>query len=116
MNDGISGGFAAAKLLPALFGILGATLVFLFYWPKTAKEGFTRLAAAGATSHFFGDPALRVVVHTFGDYVQADEIRSGVYFLVGGLGFFVVGAVVRWFKTREGKDIQQMVQDVKKPQ
>lgn len=112
-DGGILGGIALSKLFPTAFGIAGGALVFLFNWPKTPKEGFTRLVAAGVCSHFFGDAAVRLIVKLFGDYVVADEIRSGVYLLVGGVGFFVVGAVVRWFTNRRDKDIQDLIKDAK---
>jgi hypothetical protein len=113
-DGGILGGIALSKLFPAAFGIAGAVLVFLFYWPKTPKEGFVRLFSAGVCSHFFGDAAVRAIARLLGEYVVVDEIRTGVYLAVGGIGFFIVGAIVRWFSKRTDKDIQDLFNEVKK--
>jgi hypothetical protein len=108
------GGIALVKLFPGLLGVAGGVVSFLFMPPKSRKEFATRLVSAAIGSHFFGDSALRVIVELFGRYVEKEEMRAGVYLLTGGIFFFIVGAVFLWISKRQGKDIQELIEDVKK--
>jgi hypothetical protein len=107
------GGIALAKLFPAALGIVGAVVSFMFMPPKNRKEFAARLISAGIGSHLFGDSALRVAVQLFGAYVDREELRAGVYFMTGGVFFFLIGALFLWIGNRRDKDIQEIIKDAK---
>ncbi len=107
------GSVILVKLFPALSGMAGAVVSFLFIKPKTTKEFGVRLICAGIGSHFFGDPMLRIVVQLFGHYVEKEEIRASVYLGTGGVFFFLLGAVFLFIDKRQDKDIKEIIQDTK---
>lgn len=104
---------AKAMISPGLIGVFAGALGFVFLWPSSAKEGFSRIAASGICSHFFGDALLRTIVH-FADWIPPDEIRAGAYLLAGLPAWWILGAALRYFKSTQDKDIQQIIHDMEK--
>lgn len=104
---------AKAMASPGVIGIFAGAIGFIFLWPKTAKEGFSRIAASGICSHFFGDALLRTIVH-FAEWIPPDEIRAGAYLVAGLPAWWLMGAIIRYFKSTEDKDIKQIAEDVRK--
>lgn len=105
-------GFAIGKALasPGVIGILGGALGFLILWPKTAKEGFSRLVVSGISSHFFGDAVLRTIVE-FAEWIPPEEIRAGAYLIAALPAWWILGAILKYLS--RGNDIKQIAQDVK---
>ncbi len=138
MSEPISGTVATGAAVSAtakLFGLqigagaVAAALGFMVLWPKTKREGFARLVSSVLASIVFG-PALVAYVNakapdlftsaramgvTFGVPPEFGVLYAGAPFLViAGLpAWWVIGAVVRWFEKRRGKDIAELVADAK---
>lgn len=115
MSEPITGAAAGAagwKILasPGAIGVLAGAVGFLFLWPKNAKEGFSRIAVSGMSSHFFGDAVLRTIVN-FAPWIPAKEIQAGAYLLAALPAWWILGAVIKYLG--RGKDIKEMAQDVK---
>ena len=104
-------GVIIAKALTSA-GVVGAfagAVGFLFLWPKTRKEGFTRIFCSGLSSHYFGDWVMRTVFK-WADWIPVDEVRPGAYMLAGLFGWFIGAAIFAYFG--KGKDIKEIADDV----
>jgi len=103
----------AAKYLsaPAAVGILAAVVGFMFSWPRTKREGFTRIAASGLCSHFFGPGVLATAVH-FLPWITADDIRAACYLAAGLPGWWVLGWGFKWLQTRQDQDAGQVAGEI----
>lgn len=112
---------------PVLIGSVAASLGFLAMWPKTKKEGFIRLLSTIMFSTVFG-PALVIAVHSYApglfesakavaimyDTEQAIGflfIAAPIMVAAGLPAWWIIGAIVRWFDRRRGKDIAEMLDD-----
>jgi hypothetical protein len=104
--------FAKAISSAGAMGLLAGIVGFMFWWPKTAKEGFCRLFASGLCSHLFGDAVMRTIVH-YADWIPQGEIRAGAYLLAGLPGWFLLGALIRYFKKNQSKDAVQIIKEAK---
>jgi len=98
---------------PGIIGIGGAALLFMVDWPKTAKEGFCRVVASGVASHLFGNAVLRTITH-FADWIPPEEIQAGAYLLAGLPGWFLLSALVMYFKKNKSKNIEQIIKGLQK--
>lgn len=107
---GKGGLIVKAMASPGVIGVFAGALGFLFVWPKTKREGFTRLVASGISSHFFGNAVLRTIVR-FAEWIPPDEIRAGAYLIAGLPGWFLLAALFKYLN--RGKDIKEIVQDAK---
>lgn len=114
-------------LVPALMGLLAATMGFAVLWPKTIKEGLTRIFCTISTSCFLGPfvvvlvkssmpqtfAAAREIVVFLGmtpDYALL--VFSAPILIVSGLpAWWILGAFVRWFDIRRNEDVGQMIVD-----
>jgi len=105
-------GVAIGKALasPGVIGVLAGAIGFLFLWPKDKKEGFSRLAVSGISSHFFGDAVLRTIIN-FAPWIPADEIQAGAYLIAALPAWWLLGALLKYLN--RGNDIKQIAQDVK---
>ncbi|AOZ06541.1 hypothetical protein [Cupriavidus malaysiensis] len=139
MSEPISGSAAAGAAGTAIakyFGVqlgagaIAAALGFMVLWPKTKREGFARLASSIMASIVFG-PAVVAFAHarmpdmfnsaramgaSLGMAPEFGMLYASAPFLViAGLpAWWVIGAVVRWFEKRRGKDIAELMADAKK--
>lgn len=118
MSEPITTGAAGAaglkilKILasPGVVGVLGGAVGFLFLWPKSRKEGFSRIAISGMSSHFFGDAVLRTIVN-FAPWIPKDEIQAGAYLIAALPAWWILGAVIKYLN--RGQDIKEIAGDVK---
>ena len=84
-------GGALIKLfgVPVLAGAAATSLGFMFMWPQSTREAFIRFFSSIIISTFIG-PAL---------------VAAGLP------AWWVLGACVRWFDRRRGKDIGELAAD-----
>jgi len=133
--SGSAAGVAAGSAIAKYFGLqlgagaVAAALGFLVLWPKTAREGFARLASSIIASIVFGPPLVAFVYSRYPDVftsARALAEASGVkpefgllyagapLLVIAGLpAWWVLGAVLRWFDKRRDKDIAEIVQDAR---
>jgi hypothetical protein len=125
---------AAWKIVAGLFGlgIVATILGFLVAWPKTATEALVRVAATMLGSVFLGPLAAIGAYHQwpllysagieFAELLGAGDLSQLVgigmvatpFICMAGLPFWwILGAVVLWFKKREGKDAGELIKDGK---
>ncbi len=126
-----AGGAALAKLIgwPVIIGAVTAALGMLLLWPRTLGEAFARIVVTILSSAILG-PLLVFWLHGWkpGLFTSAKEISaqagldplaglllvSAPLLVIAGLpAWWVLGAIVRWFDNRRGKDIGELVHDVK---
>ena len=125
MSDGFSGsaGIAIFKLYgaKAVFGMIGAALLYVVL-PPTNKDGsynrtefVLRLAAAGVFSIVFGDMVADAINNTswLAPWIQPYKHKSAIDLMVGAPGWWVSRAVALAMRKREGKDIVEVVKEVK---
>ena len=113
--------------IPVLAGAAATSLGFMFMWPKTKKEAFTRFFVSTLFSLLFG-PALVVAVRSWWPtlFDSAKDVASlygsdpalGFLFIAAPLmvaaglpAWWVLGATVRWFDKRRDKDIGELARD-----
>jgi nicotinamidase-related amidase len=113
--------------VPVLAGAAATSLGFMFMWPTTIKEAFIRIICTILSSTILG-PVLVIIVRSWfpGLFDSAKEVAVmygsepafGFLFIAAPLmvmaglpAWWVIGAVVRWFDVRKGKDIGEMAQD-----
>lgn len=103
---------AAAKLAatPGAVGVIGAAVLFIFLWPKTAKEGICRLAVGGLSSHVFGPSVLKTILH-HAEWLHAEDIQTGAYLLAAWPAWWLLGLLVR--RLSGAKTLGDLVKDVK---
>jgi hypothetical protein len=110
-----------AVILYKLFGwkliaMVGAVmLAFFINWPKTAKEGVTRIGVTVMCSAMFGDMLANTVSH-FAPFLLSDGEagRMPIYALAGAPGWWVMGWVRNWLDKTQGKDIAEVLAELKK--
>lgn len=124
MNDGFSGsaiaGFFKIYGLKAGFGMLGGALLYVVLPPVNKdgsfnkKEFVLRLAVAGVFSCMFGDMAADAINNSWlAEWVQPYKHKSAIDLMVGAPGWWVSRAVALGMRKREGKDIVELVKEVK---
>ena len=130
LNASAAAGSALIKIfgIPVLAGSLAASLGFMFMWPKTKKEAFSRFACSILSSATVGPLAvvwLRSYKPDLFDSAKAIAVMAGTEEAVGFLfiaapimvaaglpAWWIIGAFVKWFDNRRDKDIGQMGGDV----
>lgn len=118
-----AGGFAVLKAfgVKTICGMIGAGMLYVVLPPidKTGrfdrKEFVCRLAIAGLFSNFFGDMAIEALsgIHHLQGWIDFHAHASAVYLMTGAPGWWISRAVALWFQRRNGKDIAELVKDVK---
>ena len=122
-------GGALIKLfgIPVLAGAAATSLGFMFMWPKSKKEAFTRFFVSTLSSILFG-PALVVAVRSWWPtlFDNAKDVAMlydsdpalGFLFIAAPLmvaaglpAWWVLGATVRWLDKRKDKDIGELARD-----
>ena len=113
--------------IPVLAGAAATSLGFMFMWPKTKKEAFTRFFVSTLFSILFG-PALVVAVRSWWPtlFDSAKDVAAlygsdpalGFLFIAAPLmvaaglpAWWVLGATVRWLDKRKDKDIGELARD-----
>lgn len=102
----------AAKLMsmPAVMGMLAGVLGFMFMWPATKREGFSRLAASSICSHFFGASLLATAVH-FLPWIPVTDMAAACYLIVGLPGWWILGWIFKWMQNRRDQDFGEVAHD-----
>ena len=113
--------------IPVLAGAAATALGFMFMWPQTKKEAFTRFFVTIVCSVLFG-PVLVVAVRSWWPslfdsakdvaILYGSEPALGFLFIAAPLmvaaglpAWWIIGATVRWFDNRRGKDIGELARD-----
>lgn len=127
-----AGGIAAWKLGAALLGVgvVASAIGFFVLWPKTVREGVSRIAATILGSAVFGPAAAIAAFHRFPEMFNAavklatqvglDPLAGWMaacapWMVLSGLPvWWVGGAIARWFEKRKGKDIEELASDAKR--
>lgn len=126
-----AGGITAWKFGAALLGIgvVASAIGFVVLWPRTLKEGVSRIAATILGSMVFGPAAAVAAFNRFPELFQAavllaeklglDPIYGWIsaaapWMVMAGLPvWWVGGAFARWFDRRRDKDIAELAKDVR---
>jgi hypothetical protein len=99
-------------------GMLGSTFLYCVLPPLDnsgrfdRKEFAARLAAAGMASAVFSDWFIAMLMAKW-PWLQLHDHAAPVYLMVGAPAWWVGRAVALWFRRREGRDVVEMVKEVK---
>jgi hypothetical protein len=124
-------GYVAAKLGGSivLVAVVASAIGFFVFWPKTRREGISRIATTILGSMVFG-PGLAIAAFerfpkTFEAAVNLTT-RLGIDPLYGWIAagapwlvlagipvWWIGGALALWFEKRKDKDIAELAHDVK---
>lgn len=110
--------FIADQGTSAIFGMIGAAILYLVMPPVDSngkfnrKEFAIRLAVAGLFSIFFGDMLVATIQH-FAPWLEPLNNKSAVDLLAGAPGWWLSRAAALWFHNRQDKDIAEIIKDVK---
>jgi len=113
-------GLAAAKAFggKAVIGMAGAAILYMVMPPERPDGSFSkrefaaRLAVAGFFSVVAGD-WLVAVVNGLAPWLQAQSHPAPFWLASGAPGWWVSRAAALWLYNRRGKDLGQMVDEVK---
>lgn len=119
MAEPASGAAAAAAaglaksspLLTFVAGAIAAGLMFAVLWPRTAREGVSRIACTIAGSMLAGKPLLAFVHAHAAWYPVADEANMLVFVGAGLPAWWLLGGFARWFDRRRKRDLGEMFND-----
>lgn len=100
-----------SALFKLLAGAVAAGLLSAVLWPRTAREGISRITCTIAGSMLGGKPLLALVTTHVAWYPAGEESAMLVYVCAGLPAWWVIGGVARWFDKRRGKDIAQTAKD-----
>ena len=113
-----AGGFAAYKLAVAL-GIpagLAAIVVMLWIQPKSRREWAMALICTVVSSVCGGAAAIQHLgLNAWADNTIGLMALAGLIFAAGLPGWVLVRAGFAWLEKRKGKDLVELLQDVKGP-
>ncbi|MCC7703983.1 hypothetical protein IGS59_17240 [Janthinobacterium sp. GW460P] len=122
-------GGALIKLfgVPVLAGAAATSLGFMFMWPQSTKEAFIRFCSSIIISTFLGPLLVAAVLSWWPSLFDSAKTVAGLYggdpatgflfiaaplMVAAGLpAWWVLGASVRWFDKRRGKDIGELAVD-----
>jgi hypothetical protein len=99
-------------------GMLGTAFLFCVLPPVdkdgrfNRKEFAARLAAAGVASAVFGDWIIAMLMAKW-PWLQLHDHAAPIYLIVGAPAWWIGRAVALWLRRREGKDIGEIVSEVK---
>lgn len=114
-TSGSAGVTALVKIygFKVLGGFLAVVISFAFLWPKTAREGVTRIGCTIASSILLGATAAQWV-YTFFPWWPRDVEAAMIIYVAAGLpAWWVLGGVFKWLQKTETKDIAEIVKEVK---
>lgn len=100
--------------MKVIAGFIAVILGFAVLWPKSAQEGVLRIGCTVAGSMLGGEAVLQSVYNLVAWYPRGDEAKMLVYVATGLPAWWILGGIILWFEKRKGKDIQELIQDVKK--
>lgn len=94
-------------------GFLGGLSMLVYMRPRTVREGFSRILVSTVAASLL---AALLSEKLFGD--ETPELMGAAAFLIGFSAWSLLGAVARFFETRQGDDIVSMLksyQEVSRP-
>ncbi|MNM71793.1 hypothetical protein D3C81_834680 [compost metagenome] len=113
--------------MPVLAGAAATSLGFMFMWPQSTKEAFIRFCSSIIISTFLGPLLVAAVLSWWPSLFDSAKTVAGLYggdpatgflfiaaplMVAAGLpAWWVLGACVRWFDKRRGKDIGELAVD-----
>jgi len=115
-----AGGIALLKMygFKAICGAVGVSMLYLALPPLNKdgsfnrKEFMFRMAAAIVFSTWLGDWFVSVVDGVL-PMVKAHEFPGVFYAAIGAPAWFITRGIAVWMHNREGKDIGEVIKDVK---
>ena len=99
---------ATIKVLSATGGFLGGTSMMLYMKPVSMLDAIRRVAISVISSAMLTMPIAEKFFDHFGS-----EVIMGTAFVIGFVSWNILGAVALYFENNKGKDIAQIVKDVK---
>ncbi len=96
-----------------LGGVLAVAISFAFLWPKTAKEGVTRIGCTILGSILFGSTLLNWVYATLPFWPHDHEAAMPVYVAAGLPMWWALGWVFHYLDARKAKDFAEIIKEVK---
>lgn len=118
MTDEVTGAtFFAQQGSAALFGMVGAAILYLVMPPVdkqgkfSRKEFAIRLAVSGLFSVFFGDMLASALAH-FVSWLDPWHNKSAVDLLAGAPGWWISRAAALWLHQKQDKNIAEIVREV----
>lgn len=100
--------------LKLMAGTLAAALMFAVLWPRTAREGVSRIACTLAGSMLGGEPLLAIVRTSLAWWPEGQEAAMLVYVGAGLPAWWVLGAIARWLDKRRDRDIAELAADARR--
>ena len=113
--------------VPVLTSAAATTLGFMFLWPQTRKEAFIRICTTIIFSTVFGPFLVIALRSAWPELFESARAIAVLYGIEPSMGFlfiaaplmvcaglpawWIVGAIVRWFNARRGKDIGELAAD-----
>ena len=108
-------GFAITKLITGIAGIFGGIAIAIFWQPKKIKEQGKLAAGAiiGALSFGFSFAFGGILANFIGIDLSNPDNAMAVGVFIGAIAVGVVSYVAKWLENREGKDIGEVIKEVK---
>ena len=115
MAEPVTSGFAITKLITGIAGIFGGIAISIFWQPKKLKElgKLSAGAVIGALSFGFSFAFGGILAHFIGVDLANPDNAMAVGVFIGAIAVGVVSYVAKWLENREGKDIGEVIKEVK---
>lgn len=97
------------RVLCAIGGFLGGTSMMLYMRPSSMADALRRIGVSVVLAIMLAEPAAEKVFTKVGS-----EALMGTSFVLGFIAWNILGAVAKFFETRQDEDIVQMVSAAKK--
>ena len=97
------------RLIGASGGFLGGTSLMMLARPNGVGDAFGRIIVSTASATMLGG----FITEKLGMPQNDSEALMGVSFAIGFLAWNILGAVALYFSKREGKDVKELIQEVK---
>ena len=109
-------GFAISKLMTGVAGLFGGIAISIFWQPKKLKQHGLLAGGAiiGAMSFGFAYVFGGVVANLLGMNMSNPDNALAIGAVIGSVAVGVVSFVATWLEKREGKDIAEVVREIRK--
>lgn len=111
-----AGGFAISKLMSGVAGLFGGVAIAIFWQPAKLKQHGLLAGGAiiGAMSFGFSYIFGGAVAGLLGMNMSNPDNALAVGAIIGSVAVAVVSFVATWLEKREGKDIAEVVREIRK--
>jgi hypothetical protein len=115
MTEPVSSGFAITKVITGIAGLFGGIAISIFWQPKKIRQHGMLAAGAiiGALSFGFSFALGGIAARSIGIDLANPDNAMAVGVAIGAISVGVVSFVANWLAKREGKDIGEVIKDVK---